>query len=106
MSALTVTGFAEVDCTTTLAVVLHPLTSVMVRLYVPPDKFDKEEVLPLLLHKYVNGELPDVGVAVAAPLFKPQVVFVEETFALKALVAFTITEPVAEHPPKSVTVIV
>ena len=94
--------------TVALDVVVHPLASVTVTVYVPATSPLAVAVVAALLHAKVYGEVPPAPLAVADPSFSPlQLTF--EFITADAITAdeiFTTTSSEAVHPLASVTVTV
>lgn len=90
-----------------LAVALHPLSSVIVQVYVPGASEDAVAAVPPEGdHAKVNGDVPPEGAAVADPLSAPlQDTFVVELMeALTPAELFTTAVVVLLHPFASVMV--
>jgi hypothetical protein len=102
-----VTTMAVGSVIVVLAVALHPLSSVIVQVYVPGASEEAVAAVPPEgAHAYVNGDVPPEGAAVADPLSAP----LQDTFVLELIEAltpaelFTTTVVVLLHPFESVTV--
>ena len=74
-----------VDPTKVVHVVVQPLLSVVVTVYVPPHNPLMLAVVAALLHKYVYVGVPPVAVTVAVPLQTPQAAVVDATLHVNAV---------------------
>ena len=90
--------------TVTEPTTLQDTASVTVTVKLPAESPEMVAVVPPLLQRYVYGEVPPEGVAVAVPLPCPQSSSVAETETVGAPVEVRVTDKVSIHPLASVAV--
>ena len=81
---VTATDGPAISFTKALATAVQLLTSVTVKVYGPAGTEGLFKVVMPLLHKYCNGAVPPVTVALVLPLLWPQLEFVAVTAVVNA----------------------